>query len=174
MLAERDDEMIRGLERETAAELRTGLTADEWSAFLQVHQHLTNAPSVAPTAGFDGRVLERIARQAQPRARRRALGVISLLCGALLLTALSLRLSPVSLLLQVSGWATFLNAAASFVTIAQVALQIARTFLQVSAQVVGAGYLLALALFALALTLIWTRVVAGLTLLNRPIRATEV
>lgn len=173
MHGEGDQEMrdlnASGLDRAEALELQAQLDADEWTALLAVQHAFANAPTLSPSSGFGDRVLHSLAVRQRRQARRRELaGIIAFAFGSNILTAFVLWLSPLGALTGANGWADLLNTFASFVGVMQVVLEIAGAFAQVIPAVLGGGIVLALALLALVLTILWTRIVVGWTPLNRP------
>lgn len=173
MHADRDQERMDvnplGLSQEEAQELRAELDAESWQGMLSLQHALANAPMLAPSIGFSERVLRTLAVQERRRARRRSIiGGSAFALGCVIVTALLLWLSPLSAMAQPSGWAALLNGVASFIGVAVVLLQIAATFVRVLATLLGGGTAVLLALVALLMTLLWTRIAGGWTPLNRP------
>ncbi len=179
MHADEDQEMMDvnqlGLSRDEAQELRAQLDAEAWQALLSLQHALANAPVLAPSAGFADRVLQTLAVRERRRAQRRNLiGTIAFVLGSILVIALLFWSSPLGGLIQVSGWAALLDSAMQFVGVAATGLIITRTFAATLAHAAGETGLLLYALFALALTLVWTRLVTGSAPLNHSAHATEV
>jgi hypothetical protein len=158
-----------GLSQGEARELQAHLDTEGWAALLAVQRAFASAPMLAPSAGFGDRVLQKLAVRERQRAWRRSVaGIIAFSLGSTIFTAFLLWLSPLSGLTQASGWAELLNTFASFVDVLAVVLEIAATFTQVLAKLLGDWIVLGFSLFALLLTILWTRIVAGWTPLNRP------
>lgn len=158
-----------GLSQAEARELQSHLDPEEWTALLGVQHAFANAPLLAPSAGFGDRVMQKLAIRERQQARRRSvIGVFALTSGSIFFTALLLWLSPLSALAQANVWADLLITITSLVGVMAVVLEIARAFAQALPGWLGEWIALALALFALVLTILWTRIVVGWTPLNRP------
>ena len=158
-----------GLSQEEARDLQASLNAEEWSALLDVQHALANAPLLSPSAAFGGRVLSSLAVREQRRARRRTLlGLVSLAFGTILFAGMFIWLSPFGVLTEVNGWVEILYTFTSFVGVMAVVFEVARTFTGVVYAPVGEWVVLSFSLFALMLTILWTRIVVGWTPLNRP------
>jgi hypothetical protein len=157
-----------GLGRDEARALRADLDVEEWAALLDVQRSFASAPLLSPSAGFVDRVRQSLAARERQRARRRSiLGITCFILGSILITAQYLWLSPFAALSQARGWTDLLNMFASSVSILAVILEIAGAFAQTMLGLLGEWLVLSLSLFALALTILWTRVVVGWTPLNR-------
>jgi hypothetical protein len=158
-----------GLNQAEAHELQANLDAEGWAALLDVQHAFANAPLLSPSAGFGDRVLQSLAVRERMRARRRSLmGVTAFTLGSVLFTSLFIWLSPLGALTQANGWVDLLNTFTSFVGVMAVVVEIVGTFAQVLSGLIGEWLVLALSLFALLLTILWTRIVVGWTPLNRP------
>jgi hypothetical protein len=154
--------MDYGLSPDEARELQAQLDADEWEALLQVQRQLLDAPMAAPSAAFANRVLAQVvARERQQARRRNVIGSLVLALGSLTFTGLMIWNSPLGTLMQVGGWAVLLDSALSLFGLSATLLSIGRTFVETLVTATGGISLLLFALFALALTLIWTRVASG-------------
>jgi hypothetical protein len=158
-----------GLSQAEARELQASLDAEDWAALLDVQHAFASAPLLSPSAGFGDRLMQSLAVRERRRARRRSItGVTAFALGSTLLTVLFIWLSPLGVLTQANGWVDLLNTFASFVGVMAVVLEIAGTFTQVLSGLFGEWIVLALSLFALLLTILWTRIVVGWAPLNRP------
>ena len=161
--------MDYGLNPDEARELQAQLDAGEWDALLQVQRQLSDAPMLAPSAGFTNRVLTELAVRERRQARRRnVIGAIAFAFGTLVVTALVIWASPLDLLVQARGVGTLFNTLLSLANSLSTLFFIGRTFGEVLLHDTGSTGLLLFALFAFALTLVWARVVAGTAPLNRP------
>ncbi len=161
--------MDYGLNPDEAHELQGQLDAGEWEALLQVQRQLLDAPMLAPSVGFADRVLAELAVRERQQARwRNTVGATAFAFGTLVVLGLTVCSTSFGLLTQVNGWAGLLNAALSFIGLCSTLFLIASTFAEALLRTVGGMSLLLLAFFALALTLLWTRVVAGNAPLTRP------
>jgi Na+-driven multidrug efflux pump len=158
-----------GLSQAEARELQAHLDTEEWTGLLAVQHAFANAPMLPPSTGFSDRVLQGLSVRERERARRRsATGVIAFALGSVTFITLVFWLSPLEVLTQANGWAELLNTLTSLVGVSAVLLEIAGTFAQVLTGFLNVWIVLALGLFSLLLTLLWTRVVVGWTPLNRP------
>lgn len=162
-----DEMFVPGLDQAEARELQANLNAEEWTALLAVQHAFANAPMLTPSSGFGDRVMQKLVSRELAQARRRsAAGILALALGSIVFTALLL--SPLDALTQANGWAEIANALTSSVGILAAVLDIAGTFAQVLAAMFDEVTVVGFSLFALLLTILWTRVVVGWTPLNRP------
>ncbi len=160
--------MDYGLNNDEMRELQAQLAPGEFEALLQVQRQLLDEPMVTPADGFTERMMSRLAAREQQQARRRStFGAIGFVAGSLVLTALLIWTSPLGTLVQVSGWAALLDSALSLWSSGMTVAIIMRSFVGALWEDMGSTSLLLFALLAFALTLVWTRVVAGAGLLNR-------
>lgn len=160
--------MDYGLNPDEARELQDELTANEWEALLQVQRQLLDAPMLAPSPDFTNRVLTELELRKRKLAWwRNLIGLCGFTLGTLIVIGLVLWSSPFSLVIHVNGWTELVRGALSLWNFLSTLLLIGRTFTQVLLDQIGSTGLLLFALFALALTVIWTRVVAGNAPLTR-------
>jgi hypothetical protein len=158
-----------GLSQDEASELQAQLDAEAWQALLAVQHALANAPMLAPSAGFTARVLQSLAVRERDRAwRRNVIGSMGFALGSLVFTAWAVWSSPLSTLMLIGGWTALLDEFTAFITSASTLFSILLAFMQVVLDVTGEWLLFAFAVLALALTLVWTHIVAGPALSNRP------
>ncbi len=161
--------MDYGLNNEEVRELQAQLDADEFEALLQVQRQLLDTPMAAPTVDFANRVMTRLAvHERQQDRRRSALGAVGFISGSLIVAALAIWTSPLGTLVQVSGWTALLDNAISLLGVGTTVFVIALSFAGALFEAIGSASLVLFALLTLALTLIWTRLVAGPGPLNRP------
>lgn len=154
--------MDYGLSNEEMREFQAQLNADEFDALLQVQRQLLDEPMVAPAADLSSRVMTRLVERERRKARRRStFGAIGFIFGSMIVTALVVWASPLGTLVQVSGWAVLLDEALSLFSLVTTLLVITRAFAAAFVQTLGSTNLVLFGFLALALTLIWTRVVNG-------------
>ncbi|HEY6040484.1 MAG TPA: hypothetical protein VIX58_00010 [Anaerolineae bacterium] len=143
--------------------------AREWAALLAAQQQLTNARLLVPAPGFAGRVMQRLAQRQDRRAKDKTfLALPAFVLGSLILTALTLYLSPLGLFLAPDGLSYLVNAVLVLASLF--------TAFERAAAVIGPGILdhvnqwtlLLTAFVTLGLTIAWARLVTGMTL-DRPI-----
>ncbi len=128
----------------------------EWRTVQHVHAQLASAPQRAPAAGFETRVMQRIA--AAQRAPGASAGRIALFSAAsIALLGFVFALSPFDALMSPDSWVALVPRLVALATSVNALMGIALTL----AGVVGDAPLFAIALLALALTLWWLRLVAG-------------
>ncbi len=160
--------MDYGLNNDEARELQAQLDADEFDALLQLQRQLLDAPMAIPAGDFTSRVMTRLAAREQAQARRRStFGAIGFVAGSLIVSALAIWSSPLGTLVQVSGWTALLDGALSLFGYSTTLLVIVRSFASTLLETIGAPSLVLFALVVFALTLVWTRLVAGSVPLNR-------
>jgi hypothetical protein len=157
-----------GLTQAESNELQARLDAEEWSALLAVQHTLANAPLVTPSAGFGDRVMQQLAVRQRQQARRRNLagGVIFTL-SSILFISLFFWLSPLDAFTQPTGWAEMLTTFTALVGVMTVVVQIGAAFARVLFELFGQETVVALSVFALLLTMLWSLVVTGWAPLNR-------
>ncbi len=160
--------MDYGLNNDEVRELQAQLDADEFDALLQVQRQLLDAPMAAPAGDLTSRVMARLAAQEQRQVRRRnTFGVIGFVAGSLIVSVLAIWSSPIGILVQVSGWAALLDSILSLFSVVTTMFVIVRSFADALLDAIGGPSLVLFALLALALTLVWTRLVAGNVPSNR-------
>ncbi len=161
--------MDYGLNNEEVRELQSQLDGDEFEALLQVQRQLLDTPMAAPAVDFTSRVMTRLAERERQQARRRsAFGAIGFVSGSLIVAALAIWTSPLGMLVQVSGWAALLDSTLSLFGVASTMFIIVRSFAGALFEAIGSTSLVLFALLTLALTLTWTRLVAGSGPLTHP------
>ena len=157
--------MQRALDGDAGAEERTRLESHlrtcavcegEWQALRRVEAQLVAAPMVTPVAGFEARVMQRIG--ARPRAvGSNFLGLTLVSVSGIIALGTLVALSPLDVLIQPEAWValsqTFIALLDSLGAWLGILLTVAR--------VVGEGPLFIFSLLALALTVIWTRLISG-------------
>lgn len=167
--------MNLGLTNEEVRELQTQLDADEWDALRRVQRELLDAPMLSPKADFVQRTNMRLAKREHARARRHStFGAIMFVLGVLIVIALLVWSSPLSYFFQLRGWTILFNCGMWVTGVLTTMLMVAFTFVVTLLQVLGEFPLLLFALFTLALTMVWVRVVADAAPLNRLLNTTEV
>lgn len=157
-----------GLSQAESNELQAHLDGGEWTALLAVQHALANAPLLAPSGGFGDRVMQELAiRERRQAWRRTVLGAILLTLGSILFVVQSFWLSPLNAFIQPTGWADLLTAFTSSVGILTVVAQVVGAFAGALFQMLGQETLVALSVFGLLLTILWSLIVTGSAPLNR-------
>ncbi len=163
-----------GLTPDEGRELQAALDPGEWMGLLAVQQLLTAAPVAAPDAAFSNRVLARLESHERARSLRRSmLGGLLVALGSLLFTGFVIWSSPLASLTQINIWMALSNSIQFLVPAMETVYLVLRTFAAVMWEGNGELLLLLLALFSLALSLLWTRIVMRPAPVNRLIRSTE-
>ncbi len=161
------------LDPDEARELQAELSAGEWQALLQVQRQLLEAPLASPSAGFAGRVLAGVAARERAEAHRRnVVGAALCTLAAVVVLTYAIASSPLQALFQVGGWAALVNNGLAVLDLGSTVFILVQALAATLLAALPWPVLLLFALLALALTLIWARVVAGAPL-NRPLDATE-
>lgn len=172
------ERMMRWLDRQAGPDekrllqshlMECAACAGDWAGLLAAQQQLANAPLLAPAPGFTGRVVNRLAQREYQRVNQKTfIAIPAFVLGSLILTALTLYLSPLGLFLAPDGLSYLVNAVLVLASLF--------TAFERAAAVIGPGILdhvnqwtlLLTAFVTLGLTIAWARLVTGMTL-NRTI-----